>query len=79
MIMRTNDMQKINELKNILQEIVDKSYTIADYDIEALKTETGELLVNVTLSNDDGVVVREFEGTYFEVLYTAKLVLYPLI
>lgn len=79
MIMRTNDMQKLNELKNILQEIVEKSYTVDDYDIEALKTETGELLVNVALSNEDGVVIREFEGTYFEVLCTAKLVLYPLI
>lgn len=77
--MRANDMQKLEELRNVLQTIVDKSYTIADYDMEALKTETGELLVNVALSNDDGVVIREFEGTYFEVLCTAKLVLYPLI
>lgn len=78
MIMRTNDIQKIKVLENILQQIVDNSNTIYYYDIETLSTD-GNLLVNTVLSNEDGVVIREFEGTYFEVLCDVKLVLYGLL
>ena len=76
--MRTNDMQKIKVLENILQQIVDNSNTIYYYDIETLSTD-GDLLVNAVLSNEDGIVIREFEGTYFEVLCDVKLVLYGLL
>lgn len=76
--MRTNDIQKIKVLENILQQIVDNSNTIYYYDIETLSTD-GNLLVNAVLSNEDGIVIREFEGTYFEVLCDVKLVLYGLL
>lgn len=76
--MRTNDIQKIKVLENILQQIVDNSNTIYYYDIETLSTD-GDLLVNAVLSNEDGIVIREFEGTYFEVLCDVKLVLYGLL
>lgn len=76
--MRTNDIQKIKVLENILQQIVDNSNTIYYYDIETLSAD-GDLLVNAVLSNEDGVVIREFEGTYFEVLCDVKLVLYGLL
>ena len=71
-------MQKIKVLENILQQIVDNSNTIYYYDIETLSTD-GDLLVNAVLSNEDGIVIREFEGTYFEVLCDVKLVLYGLL
>lgn len=77
--MRTNNIQKIKVLENILQQIVDNSNTIYYYDIETLSTENEELLVNAVLSNEDGIVIREFEGTYFEVLCDVKLVLYGLL
>lgn len=76
--MRTNDIQKIKVLENILQQIVDNSNTIYYYDIETLSTD-GDLLVNAVLSNEDGIVIREFEGNYFEVLCDVKLVLYGLL
>lgn len=76
--MRTNDIQKIKVLENILQQIVDNSNTIYYYDIETLLA-NGDLLVNAVLSNEDGIVIREFEGTYFEVLCDVKLVLYGLL
>lgn len=77
--MRTNDIQKIKVLENILQQIVDNSNTTYSYDIETLSTENEELLVNAVLCNEDGVVIRDFEGTYFEVLCDIKIVLYALI
>lgn len=76
--MRTNNIQKIKVLEDILQQIVDNSNTIYYYDIETLSTD-GNLLVNAVLSNEDGIVIREFEGTYFEVLCDVKLVLYGLL
>lgn len=77
--MRTNNEQKIKELERILEEIIEKSRTARDYDIETLSLECGELLVNVALVNEDGVVIWQSEGTYFEVLCAVKLVLYPLL
>ena len=76
--MRANNKQKIKVLESILQQIVDLSTIITDYDIEILEN-NDELLVNVALNNEDGVVVWEREGTYFEVYCECELVLYPLI
>lgn len=76
--MRTNNEQKINELKRILEEIIGKSKSVVGYDIET-KVEDDELFVSVALVNDDGVVMWDTEGTYFEVWCALKLVLYPLI
>lgn len=77
--MRLNNKQKIDLLRGVLQEVVNKSISIRDYDIEATEISNGGLLVNVALSNEDGVVVKEFEGNYFDVLCSCKLILYPLI
>lgn len=77
--MRTSNEQKISELRSILQEIVDRSTYVADYDIDVMIREDGEMLVNIVLANEDGVVIREFEDTYFQVFCWAKLVLYPLL
>ena len=77
--MRTNNEQKIRELEKVLDEIIGRSRTAKDYDIETLSLECGELLVNVALVNEDGVVIWQSEGTYFEVLCAVKLVLYPLL
>lgn len=77
--MRANNRQKIEELKKILQEVVDRSNEIEDYDIETLSTENEELLVNAALCNKDGVVITDCEGTYLDVFCWAKLILYPLL
>lgn len=77
-IMRTNNEQKINELKRISEEIISKSKSVVDYDIET-QVEDDELFVSVALVNEDGVVVWDSEGTYFEVWCALELVLYPLL
>lgn len=77
--MRTNNEQKIRELEKVLDEIIERSRTAKDYDIDTLSLECGELLVNVALVNEDGVVIWQSEGTYFEVLCAVKLILYPLL
>lgn len=77
--MRTNENERIKELNRILSEITEKSRYITDYDCDYLRTSEGELLANVALVNEDGIVVKECEGTLFEVTCWARLVLYPLL
>lgn len=76
--MRANNKQKIKVLESILQQIVDKSKVVTDYDIEILENNE-ELLVNVVLSNEDGIVIWEREGTYFEVYCECELLLWSLL
>lgn len=76
--MRTNNKQKIQEMERILEEIIEKSISVEDYDI-VTKVEDDELLVSVALVNNDGVVIWESQGTYFGVLCDIKLILYGLL
>lgn len=76
--MRAYNKQRIEVLESILKQIVEKSKIVCDYDIETLDKDD-KLYINIALSNEDGVVIKEFEGTYLEVFYDLKLTLYPLL
>lgn len=76
--MRAYNKQRIEVLESILRQIVEKSKTVYDYDIQTLEKDD-KLYINIALSDEDGVVIKEFEGTYLEVFHDLKLTLYPLL
>lgn len=77
--MRTNNVQKTNELKSILQQIINMSTTAETYVIKSQPTKSGTLKVEALLKNKEDEVIWEVKGTYFEVFCAAKLILYPLL
>lgn len=77
--MRTNNKQKIKVLKEILQQIVDKSKCVSSYSIKTIPLKNGEMYVDVLLIDIDGTIIAQSDGRYDDVKTWAKLTLYPLL
>lgn len=77
--MRTNNKQKIKVLKEILQQIVDKSKCVDSYSIKTIPLKNEEMYVDVLLIDIDGTIIAQSDGRYNDVKTWAKLILYPLL
>lgn len=77
--MKSNNKQKIKVLKEILQQIVDKSKCVDSYGIKTIPLKNGEMYVDVLLRNIDGIIIAQCDGRFDDVKTWAKLTLYPLL